>query len=209
MRAEEAFYRRFDEGAGVSNSEAGDEQAQWLWTDADWRKWEAEEPWAWQPAARQRWAEDLFSQQMARRLERARFIARQKSGAERQAADAEREAARARRFGAAGHHSHHHAGASAGAAGRARRRRDFLGYYKMLGIESAEDGGPEAVGTDEVKAAYKRTALELHPDRHVGADEPTRRRLADRFSRAQRAYETLKDPERRKQYDRGQLVSGG
>jgi DnaJ-class molecular chaperone len=132
------------------------------------------------------------------------------SGAERQVADAEREAARARRFGAAAHHSqhHHHAGASAGAGGRARRR-DFLGYYKMLGIESADDGGPEAVGTDDVKAAYKRTAMALHPDRHVGADEPTRRRLSDRFNRAQQAYETLKDPERRRQYDRGQLVSGG
>ena len=62
------------------------------------------------------------------------------------------------------------------------------------------------MGGEAVKAAFVRTALELHPDRHVGADEPTRRRMADKFARAQRAYETLKDAERRKLYDRGQLV---
>lgn len=57
-----------------------------------------------------------------------------------------------------------------------------------------------------VKAAFKKLALEIHPDKNMEQDEAARRRLQDRFQRAQRAYETLKDPEKRKAYDRGQLM---
>jgi DnaJ-class molecular chaperone len=53
---------------------------------------------------------------------------------------------------------------------------------------------------------YKAAALKLHPDKHVHADEATQRRNAERFRRLQLAYETLRDTEKRRAYDRGQLV---
>lgn len=37
---------------------------------------QCEDPWEWNEARRQRWAEDLFSQQAYRRLERKRFVER-------------------------------------------------------------------------------------------------------------------------------------
>lgn len=79
MRLDIDFYRRFDAGQAVSNSELGDERSQWLWLDSDWRRWEHDEPWAWEEARRQRWAEDLYAQQIHRRLERARFLERMHS----------------------------------------------------------------------------------------------------------------------------------
>jgi DnaJ-class molecular chaperone len=39
--------------------------------------------------------------------------------------------------------------------------------------------------------------------------EEERRRAAERFRKLQVAYETLRDPERRAAYDRGQLLSAG
>jgi len=46
---------------------------------------------------------------------------------------------------------------------------------------------------DEIHAAYRRRALELHPDRSGGRNEP--------FVELQRAYSVLRDPERRAAYD--------
>lgn len=122
---------------------------------------------------------------------------------EQQAADAEREAARQRRFGSSHGAAFHRAG-DHGAAGR-RRKRDFLGYYQTLGIDTAS-ADEEAFSADAIKSAFMKMAMELHPDKNLEADEVTKRRHADRFLRAQRAYETLRDPEKRKAYDRGQLV---
>jgi DnaJ-class molecular chaperone len=63
-----------------------------------------------------------------------------------------------------------------------------------------------AITSDAIKLHYKAAALKLHPDKHVHADEATQRRSAERFRRLQLAYETLRDTEKRRAYDRGQLV---
>jgi DnaJ-class molecular chaperone len=60
-------------------------------------------------------------------------------------------------------------------------------YYLVLGISS--DASPE-----DIKAAFRRRALELHPDKS-GLNSGS-------FIEAQQAYATLGDPERRRAYDR-------
>ena len=63
-------------------------------------------------------------------------------------------------------------------------------YYEVLGI--ARDAGD-----DEVKKAYRKLAFENHPDRNPGD-----KAAEQRFKEATEAYEVLRDPQKRAQYDR-------
>jgi molecular chaperone DnaJ len=63
-------------------------------------------------------------------------------------------------------------------------------YYELLGVTAhASD--------DDIKSAYRRMARELHPDR-TGGDATAEAQ----FKEVTRAYEVLRDPERRARYDR-------
>ena len=62
-------------------------------------------------------------------------------------------------------------------------------YYGVLRI--SRDASP-----DEIKRAYRRLARELHPD--VNGGDPA---TEERFKLVTVAYETLRDPERRRRYD--------
>ena len=62
-------------------------------------------------------------------------------------------------------------------------------YYESLGI--ARDAAP-----DEIKRAFRRLAMEFHPDRN---SEPG---AEARFKEINEAYEVLSDPEKRGTYDR-------
>ncbi|KAA6408860.1 MAG: Heat shock N-terminal [Lasallia pustulata] len=63
-------------------------------------------------------------------------------------------------------------------------------YYELLGVE-------RQASDDEIKKAYRRKALELHPDRNYGNVEET----TERFAEIQSAYEILSDPQERTWYD--------
>uniref|UniRef100_A0A4W5MIV7 DnaJ homolog subfamily B member 11 n=1 Tax=Hucho hucho TaxID=62062 RepID=A0A4W5MIV7_9TELE len=65
-------------------------------------------------------------------------------------------------------------------------RRDF---YKILGVS-------KSASVRDIKKAYRKLALQLHPDRNP--DDPT---AADKFADLGSAYEVLSDEEKRKQYD--------
>jgi molecular chaperone DnaJ len=68
--------------------------------------------------------------------------------------------------------------------------------YSVLGVSR------EATA-DEIKRAYRKLARKYHPDRNQGDKESE-----ERFKEVQEAYDTLSDPEKRKQYDAGGMFSG-
>ena len=70
-------------------------------------------------------------------------------------------------------------------------------FYKALGV--SRDASAE-----QIKKAYRKLAREHHPDRNP--DDPA---AEDRFKSIQEAYDTLSDPEKRKQYDSGGMFGFG
>jgi molecular chaperone DnaJ len=63
-------------------------------------------------------------------------------------------------------------------------------FYDLLNV--ARDADDRAI-----KAAYRKLALECHPDRNGGCTE-----AAERFKAISQAYDCLKDPQKRAAYDR-------
>jgi molecular chaperone DnaJ len=63
-------------------------------------------------------------------------------------------------------------------------------YYGTLGVRRDAD-------ESEIKRAYRKLAMEFHPDRNNGD-----KTAEARFKEATEAYEVLRDPEKRAQYDR-------
>jgi len=59
---------------------------------------------------------------------------------------------------------------------------------------------------EEIKAAYRKLALKLHPDRQIGKDAVAQAQAAEQFALLLKAYDTLKDPEQRKLYNAGQYM---
>jgi molecular chaperone DnaJ len=63
-------------------------------------------------------------------------------------------------------------------------------YYEILGVS-------KSAGKDEIKAAYRKLALQYHPDRN-----PDNKEAENKFKEATEAYEVLSDDAKRQRYDR-------
>ena len=63
-------------------------------------------------------------------------------------------------------------------------------YYEMLGVQRGAD-------EKELKSAFRKLAMQYHPDRNPGDAEAERK-----FKEIGEAYECLKDPQKRAAYDR-------
>jgi molecular chaperone DnaJ len=63
-------------------------------------------------------------------------------------------------------------------------------YYEILGVA-------KTASADEIKKAYRKVAMQFHPDRNPGD-----RAAEDKFKEAAEAYEVLSDTDKRAKYDR-------
>ena len=76
-------------------------------------------------------------------------------------------------------------------------------YYDVLGVDKGS-------GDSEIKSAYRKKAMQFHPDRNPGDSS-----AEDKFKEATEAYEILKDQQKRQAYDQyghaglGQGGAGG
>jgi DnaJ-class molecular chaperone len=61
-------------------------------------------------------------------------------------------------------------------------------YYQLLGVA-------KTASADEIKKAYRKLALEYHPDRNKSKE------AEEKFKEINRAYEVLGDPQKKQQYD--------
>jgi curved DNA-binding protein CbpA len=64
-------------------------------------------------------------------------------------------------------------------------------YYDIIGV-------PPTANPEKIKRAYKKLALELHPDKNPGNENEAN----PKFQKLGQAYDTLKDPSKRRAYDR-------
>lgn len=63
-------------------------------------------------------------------------------------------------------------------------------YYEILGVS-------KGTATEEIKKAYRKVAMQYHPDRNPGD-----KAAEEKFKEAAEAYEVLSDTDKRAQYDR-------
>jgi curved DNA-binding protein len=66
---------------------------------------------------------------------------------------------------------------------------EYKDYYKILGV--ARDAS-----ANEIKAAYRKLAMQYHPDRNPGDKQ-----AEERFKEMNEAYQVLSDPQKRARYD--------
>ena len=66
---------------------------------------------------------------------------------------------------------------------------DYKDYYKILGVS-------RSAKADEIKAAYRKLAMQYHPDRNPGDKQ-----AEERFKDMNEAYQVLSDPQKRARYD--------
>jgi curved DNA-binding protein len=66
---------------------------------------------------------------------------------------------------------------------------DYKDYYKTLGVD-------RKASADDIRKAYRKLAMQYHPDRNPGD-----KKSEERFKEINEAYQVLSDPQKRTRYD--------
>lgn len=67
-------------------------------------------------------------------------------------------------------------------------------YYEVLGVD-------KKASTADIKKAYRKLAIQYHPDRQAGKSDAEKKEAEDKFKEAAEAYSVLSDDTKRQQYD--------
>ena len=193
---ESAFAAAMRHGAA---SESGSTQAAWMdepvqqrRDDVEWGRWKETDKANWDEQRREEWAASIWQWQKIRRRER---VERRRSEAIMRARMEEaerRDEEKEKRWGP-GWRTEGPRGRGGG--GGSARGRDVKGYYRLLGLHKQT----HRATSDEIKSAYRREAMEWHPDKHQGTD--AKERAARTFRQLQKAYQVLGNQMEREVYD--------
>ncbi len=69
-------------------------------------------------------------------------------------------------------------------------------YYEILGVD-------KSMGESEVKKAYRKKAVQWHPDKHANSSAEEQKEAEAKFKDIGEAYAVLSDAQKRKMYDEG------
>lgn len=73
--------------------------------------------------------------------------------------------------------------------------------YEILGVS-------RTASDDEIKKAFRKLSLELHPDRQGGKSDKEKKEAEDKFKEVSAAYSILSDPAKKHQYDTFGTIDG-
>ncbi|MFN3228931.1 MAG: DnaJ domain-containing protein, partial [Asticcacaulis sp.] len=74
----------------------------------------------------------------------------------------------------------------------------------MAGDPYQELGVARGASADDIQKAFRKLAKQYHPDRNPGDAA-----AEERFKRVSGAFELLRDPEKRRKFDRGEIDADG
>lgn len=74
--------------------------------------------------------------------------------------------------------------------------------YSVLGLQ-------HGASIDEVKKAFKKLAVQYHPDKQQGKSDAEKKAAEEKFKEINEAYTILSDPQKKQEYDNFGSVGGG